>query len=299
MREKLRDLWKEIKKNRESYLLILPYFTLFFVFVVIPVIIAIVLSFTNYNIIQAPKFIGWGNYKRLFLEDDVFLIALQNTFKFALITGPLSYFACLLFAWLINELSPKVRSVLTLLFYAPALSSSVFFIWIYIFSGDIYGLLNGILINLGIIKEPIYWLQDSNINLYVLMVIQLWMSLGTSFLAFIAGFQTIDRSLYEAGAVDGIKNRWQELWYITLPSMKPQLIFGAIMQVTASFAVADISATLIGFPSPLYSAHTIVLHMWDYGNIRYEMGYASAIAVILFLITVLINQGVRKIIRPD
>ncbi|HOJ92059.1 MAG TPA: sugar ABC transporter permease [Dictyoglomaceae bacterium] len=299
MREKLRDLWKEIKKNRESYLLILPYFTLFFVFVVIPVIIAIVLSFTNYNIIQAPKFIGWSNYKRLFLEDDVFLIALQNTFKFALITGPLSYFACLLFAWLINELSPKVRSVLTLLFYAPALSSSVFFIWTYIFSGDIYGLLNGILINLGIIKEPIYWLQDSNINLYVLMVIQLWMSLGTSFLAFIAGFQTIDRSLYEAGAVDGIKNRWQELWYITLPSMKPQLIFGAIMQVTASFAVADISATLIGFPSPLYSAHTIVLHMWDYGNIRYEMGYASAIAVILFLITVLINQGVRKIIRPD
>ncbi|HOP94156.1 MAG TPA: sugar ABC transporter permease [Dictyoglomaceae bacterium] len=299
MHEKIKVLWKEIKKNRESYLLILPYFVLFFIFVVIPVIIAIVLSFTNYNIIQAPKFIGWNNYKRLFLEDDVFLIALQNTFKFALITGPLSYIACLLFAWLINELSPKVRSVLTLLFYAPALSSAVFFIWTYIFSGDIYGLLNGILINLGIIKEPIYWLQDSNINLYVLMVIQLWMSLGTSFLAFIAGFQTIDKSLYEAGAVDGIRNRWQELWYITLPSMKPQLIFGAIMQVTASFAVADISASLIGFPSPLYSAHTIVLHMWDYGNIRYEMGYASAIAVILFLITVLINQGVRKVIKPD
>lgn len=299
MKKRWRELWREIKKNRESYYLILPYFTLFFIFVVIPVVFGAILSFTNYNIIQAPRFIGWANYKRLFLEDDVFLIAVQNTFKFALITGPLSYIACFFFAWLINELPPKIRAVATLLFYAPALSSSVYFIWSYIFSGDVYGLLNGFLMNLGIIKEPIYWLQDPNINLYILMIIQLWMSLGTSFLAFIAGFQTIDKSLYEAGAIDGIRNRWQELWYITLPSMKPQLIFGAILQVTASFAVADISANLIGFPSPLYSAHTIVLHMWDYGSIRYEMGYASAIAVILFLITVAINQGVRKLIRPD
>ncbi len=297
--KKLRNVWKEIKKNKESYLLILPYFTLFLIFIVIPVLFGAILSFTNYNIIQTPKFIGWSNYKRLFLEDDIFLIAIQNTFKFALITGPISYFACLLFAWLINELSPKVRAITTLLYYAPALSSAIFFIWTYIFSGDVYGFLNGILINLGIIKEPIYWLQDPNINLYVLMIIQLWMSLGTSFLAFIAGFQTIDRSLYEAGAIDGIRNRWQELWYITLPSMKPQLIFGAIMQVTTSFAVADISANLIGFPSPLYSAHTIVLHMWDYGSIRYEMGYASAIAVILFFITVSINQWVRRILRSD
>ncbi len=297
--KKLKNIWKEIKKNKESYLLILPYFTLFLIFIVIPVLFGAILSFTNYNIIQSPKFIGWSNYRRLFLEDDIFLIAIQNTFKFALITGPISYFACLLFAWLINELSPKIRAITTLLYYAPALSSAIFFIWTYIFSGDVYGFLNGILINLGIIKEPIYWLQDPNINLYVLMIIQLWMSLGTSFLAFIAGFQTIDRSLYEAGAIDGIRNRWQELWYITLPSMKPQLIFGAIMQVTTSFAVADISANLIGFPSPLYSAHTIVLHMWDYGSIRYEMGYASSIAVILFLITVTINQGVRRILRSD
>lgn len=297
--KKLKNIWKEIKKNKESYLLVLPYFTLFLIFIVIPVLFGAILSFTNYNIIQNPKFIGWSNYRRLFLEDDIFLIAIQNTIKFALITGPISYFACLLFAWLINELSPKIRAITTLLYYAPALSSAIFFIWTYIFSGDVYGFLNGILINLGIIKEPIYWLQDPNINLYVLMIIQLWMSLGTSFLAFIAGFQTIDRSLYEAGAIDGIRNRWQELWYITLPSMKPQLIFGAIMQVTTSFAVADISANLIGFPSPLYSAHTIVLHMWDYGSIRYEMGYASSIAVILFLITVTINQGVRRILRSD
>lgn len=299
MKRNWKELWREIKRNKESYYLILPYFSLFFIFVVIPVIFGALLSFTNYNIIQFPRLIGWANYKRLFLEDDIFLIAVQNTFKFALITGPLSYIACFLFAWFINELPRRIRAFATLLFYAPALSSSVFFIWTYIFSGDVYGLLNGFLMSLGIIKEPIYWLQDPNINLYVLMLIQLWMSLGTSFLAFIAGFQTIDRSLYEAGAIDGVRNRWQELWYITLPSMKPQLIFGAILQVTASFAVADISANLIGFPSPLYSAHTIVLHMWDYGSIRYEMGYASAIAVILFLITVLINQGVRKLIKPD
>ncbi|MEZ0536505.1 carbohydrate ABC transporter permease [Caldicellulosiruptoraceae bacterium PP1] len=290
---------QEMKKNKSLYYMMAPFMILFLFFTVIPVIAGMYLSFTYYNIIQPPKFIGWSNYIRLFLDDDVFLIAVKNTFKFALITGPLSYFACLIFAWLINELKPRTRALATLLFYAPSLSGSVYFIWQYIFSPDMYGLMNGFLMRLGIIKEPNLWLSDPNLNLTVIMIIQLWMSLGTSFLTFIAGLQNVDIALKESGAIDGIRNRWQELWYIILPSIKPQLILGAVLQVVNSFAVSDICAQLAGFPSPLYSAHTIVLHMVDYGSIRYEMGYASAIAVILFFTTIIINQIIRKLIKPE
>lgn len=297
--QKLQRLWRDVKKNKAMYGLMAPYMILFTLFTVLPVITSMFLSFTYYNIIEPPRFIGWENYKILLLEDDVFLISVKNTLMFAFITGPLSYFGALLLAWFINELKPKVRAVATLLFYAPSISANVFFIWTYIFQADSYGFVNSSLMRLGIIKEPIAWLQKPEYNLYIIMLVALWMSLGTGFLAFIAGFQNIDKTLYEAGAIDGIKNRWQELYLITLPSMAPQLVFAAVLQIAASFAVSDVAAQLAGFPSPLYSAHTIVLHMVDYGNIRYEMGYASAIAVVLFSITVAFGQFARRVIKAD
>jgi multiple sugar transport system permease protein len=202
-----------------------------------------------------------------------------------------------MFAWIINELPPKIRAFMTLVFYAPSISGNVFFIWQVIFSGDRYGLLNSLLIRLRIILEPIQWLKDEQYILAVIIIVQLWMSLGTSFLAFIAGLQTLDRSLIEAGAVDGIKNRWQELWYIVLPSMRPQLLFGAVMQITASLAVADVSIALAGFPSVNYAGHTIVTHLMDFGTIRFEMGYASAIATVLFAIMMGTNLVTQKLLR--
>lgn len=274
-----------------------PYFTLFFVFTIFPVLISIVLSFTYFNVLELPQWVGWQNYARLFLEDDVFLIALKNTFLFAIITGPLSYIACFVFAWVINEFSPKIRAFLTLIFFAPSISGNIFFIWLIIFSGDSYGYVNGFLMRIGIIYEPIQWLQDPKYMLAIVMLVQLWLSLGTSFLAFIAGLQTIDETMYEAGAIDGIRNRWQELWYITLPSMRPQLMFGAVIQITTTFAVADVSMALAGFPSVQYAAHTIVTHLIDYGTIRFEMGYASAIATILFLIMMSTNLLTQKLLR--
>jgi len=274
-----------------------PYFTLFFVFTIFPVLISIVLSFTYFNVLELPQWVGWQNYARLFLEDDVFLIALKNTFLFAIITGPLSYIACFVFAWVINEFSPKIRAFLTLIFFAPSISGNIFFIWLIIFSGDSYGYVNGFLMRIGIIYEPIQWLQDPKYMLAIVMLVQLWLSLGTSFLAFIAGLQTIDETMYEAGAIDGIRNRWQELWYITLPSMRPQLMFGAVIQITTTFAVADVSMALAGFPSIQYAAHTIVTHLIDYGTIRFEMGYDSAIATILFLIMMSTNLLTQKLLR--
>lgn len=289
--------WSLMIKNRQSYALMAPYFVLFFTFTVLPVMMAITLSFSSFNMLQAPQFVGWANYTRLFLENEVFIMALQNTLIFAVVTGPLSYLLCFVFAWVINELHPKIRAFMTVIFYAPSISGNAFFIWQYFFSGDRYGLANGFLIGWGLIPEPINWFRDARFILPILLVVQLWMSLGVGFLAFIAGLQTVDRSLYEAGAVDGIRNRWQELWFITLPSMRPQLLFGAVMQITTSFAVADIVTALAGLPTVNYAGDTIVTHLMDIGWIRFEMGYASAVATILFLLMVGTNKGVQRLLR--
>ena len=292
-------LGRRMKKYWQSYLLIGPYVLLFIVFTVVPVLTAIALSFTNFDMVNIPQFVGFKNYLRMFLEDDVFIIAIKNTLAFALITGPISYFISLLLAWFINELSPKLRAIMTLIFYAPSISGNAFVIWNFIFSSDRYGLLNAFLLNMGFVQEPIKWLADEQYILTVIIIVQLWMSLGAGFLSFIAGLQSIDRSLYESGAIDGIKNRWQELWHITLPSMKPQLMFGAVMQIASSFAVSSVSSSLAGFPSTNYAGHTIVLHAQDVGTIRYEMGYSAAISVVLFLAMILVKKVISAVLKED
>ncbi len=286
----------DLKRNYQLYILALPFILLFAVFVVLPVVISIFLSFTYYNMIEAPRFIGLSNYTQMFFGDDVFWVAFKNTMIFAVITGPTGYVLSFVLAWFINELNPKIRAVVTFIYYAPALTGNVYFIWQYIFSGDRYGFINNLLLELGFILEPIQWLSDTNYMLTVVIIVQLWLSLGVSFLSFIAGFQSVDNSLYEAGAIDGVKNRWQELWYITLPVMKPQMMFGAIMQISTAFSVGAISQTLVGYPSKNYAAHTIVLHIMDFGTIRYEMGYACAISVFLFLIMVIFKSLVTRIL---
>ncbi len=285
------------KQSNWSYLMIAPYFILFFLFTVLPVLASMVLSFTDFNMLEWPNFVGWTNYIRLLVNDDVFVVALKNTLLFAVITGPVSYFMCLLFAWIINEFKGKLRAFLTLIFYAPSICGNAYMIWQIILSGDRYGFLNGTLLKMDIINEAIIWMKTEDYVLPCLIVVQLWLSLGTGFLSFIAGLQTVDRSLYEAGVLDGIKNRWQELWYITLPAMKPQLMFGAVMQITQSFAIADISIQLAGNPSVNNAGATVVTHLLDYGTVRFEMGYASAIATILFLLMVGTNKLVQKLLR--
>lgn len=275
---------QEIKRYRELYLMMIPYGLIFVFFTVLPVICAVVLSFTSFNMFSFPEFIGLDNYIDLFVSDTVFYTALKNTLVFAVITGPISYFLCLFLAWLINEMGRTLRVIFTVAFYAPSLCSSVYFIWQHIFSGDSYGIMNSVLMRLGISDEPIQWLSNETYMLAIVIIVQLWMSLGTSFLSLIAGFQGVDRTLYEAAEVDGVKNRWQEFTYITLPLLKPQLIFSAIMQIVSAFSVSSISQTLCGLPSTNYAAHTIVLHIVDYGSIRYEMGYACAISTILFVL---------------
>ena len=282
-----------LRRYAEDYLFIL----IFVVFTILPVGTAIGLSFTYFNVLEAPSFVGVSNYVQLVLDDSLFMTALKNTLFLSLITGPLGYLLSIALAWLVNEFGAKLRSVLTLLFYAPVISGGAYMIWQIIFSGDAYGYLNGLLMDLGIIYYPIQWLTDVDYMWTAAVVVVLWMSFGAGFLSFIAGFKNIDTRLYEAAAVDGIRNRYQEFWYITLPELKPQLMFGAVMSITGSFGMGDVLTGVFGFPSSNYALHTLVHHLQDYGNVRFEMGYACAIAVLLFILMVGANQIVQRLLR--
>ena len=274
--------------------MLFPFLILFIIFTVLPVLLSMFLSLTDFNMLEMPNWKGIDNYTRLFLDDDIFMLAVQNTLIFACVTGPVSYILSLLVAWFVNELPPKIRAVVTLIFYAPSISGQVYLIWKTLFSSDSYGWANATLMDLGLITSPILWFEDAAYVMPLCIIVALWTSLGTAFLSFIAGFQTVDRSMYEAAAVDGIKNRWQELWYITLPTMRPQLMFGAVLAITNSFGFGAVVDALCGFPSVDYAAHTIMHHLSDYGGSRYEVGYASAIAVVLFIMMFASNILVKK-----
>ena len=287
------------KKYGASYFLLSFWLVLFLFFTVIPIVASVLLSFTDFDMVNALKPVGVDNYIRLLLDDDIFIKALGNTLFYALLTGPAGYLLSFIVAWLINETGRNMRAALTLIFYAPALAGNVFMAWQYIFSGDAYGILNSLLMRFGFIAEAIQWQNDPQYNSIVVITVILWMSMGAGFLSFVAGFKQLNTSLYEAAAMDGLHNRWQELWYITLPQMVPQLLIGAVLTISTSFAVGYQNSVLTGNPSTDYSTHTVVLHMSDYGYTRLDMGYACTVAVVLFVIMIatwtLINRGLRSL----
>lgn len=292
------SLGYRMKKSAISYAMIIPFFAFFIFFTVIPIIAAILLSFTDFNMLQFPSFIGLTNYQRLFLDDEIFTLALKNTLVLAIINGPLSYIVAFLMAWLINEMPKSVRVFMTLIFYAPSISGNIYFIWTFLFSGDAYGYINGLLLSAGIISEPILWLNDPSTAMLIVILVQFWTSLGVSFLAFIAGFQSVDKGLYEAAAIDGVRNRFEELWYVTIPNMKDMLLFGAVMQISSTFSVGAVTDALTGGANSVAgSTLTIVNHMNDYGSVRYEMGYASAIAVVLFAMVYLSKKVIFRLLK--
>ncbi|MCL2403979.1 MAG: sugar ABC transporter permease [Defluviitaleaceae bacterium] len=286
-----------MRKSWLSYLFIAPFMIIFFTFTVAPVLMSMGLSFTYFNMFEPPRFIGWQNFINLFFWDEVFLVAIQNTLVLALITGPVGYMLSFLFAWLINEFPKFIKTTLVVVFFAPTISGQMFVIWNVVFASDMRGYANSILLRLGIVAAPIHWLSTEAYIMPITILVVLWMSMGTGFLAFVAGVTNVDKNLYEAGYVDGIRNRWQELWFITLPYMKPQLLFSAILAITGSFAIFEVAVALAGMPSTNYANHTVVTHLVDFGTIRFEMGYASAIAVVLFATMVGANRLVQRLLR--
>jgi multiple sugar transport system permease protein len=279
-----------IWSQRISWFLMIP-FLVFFVFAVfIPAAVSIILGFCNFNMFQSITFAGLDNYINLFLNDNVFIKSLSNTIVFAVVVGPMSYIISFLVAWIINDIPAKLRSVVTLIFYAPSISGSAVIIFKLLLSPDSNGYLNAWLLNIGIIDKPNLWFSDPSLALGLVIMVQLWLSLGVGFLAFIAGLKNVDRSLYECASIDGIRNRWQELWYITFPCMKPMLLFGAVTQITGAFSGGGIASELCGNPSIDYSAHTLSLHANDYAGVRLEMGYAAAISIVIFVIIILMYK---------
>lgn len=289
-----RYIRSQMKRNKAGYFMVAPFMLMFFTFTVVPILLSIVLSFTSFNMLEWPEFKGLENYIQLFLADDLFVTAFANTMLFAITTGPVSFILCFIVAWFINELSPRIRSIVTIIFYSPSIAGSAYMVFGIIFQGDIYGVVNGILLKLGLIDQPIVFFKDTRYIVPLCIFVAVWVSLGTSFLSNIAGLQGVDRSLYEAGAIDGIKNRWQEAWYITLPAMRPVLLFGAVMAITSAFGFGAIVNQLCGNPSTDYVAWTLQHHLQEYMSVRFEYGYASAISVILFAIMMVSNSLIQK-----
>lgn len=298
IKSRFKDTWREAKKNKGCYAMLAPFMILFIIFTVIPVVMSLPVGFTDFDMVNPPEYVGLSNFETLFLSDRVFIKSIRVTLIFTLITGPLSFVLCFLLAWLINELPGRLRTIFTLVFYIPSMAN-VYMVWQLIFSGDMNGYLNAVLIDLGIITAPVQWLTDGRYVLGAAIVVQLWISLGAGFLALSAGFRSIDRSRYEAAAIDGVKNRWQELIYITIPAMKPQMHFAAVMQIVSSFTAGTVVQSLVGFPSTDYKAHTMMTHAYDYGWIRFEMGYASAICMIIFAFMYICNRFIDRIFEGN
>jgi multiple sugar transport system permease protein len=282
------------KKYTAGYLFLLPFFVLFAMFIIIPVIWGFFISFNSYNIINPMKWIGLSNYINLFTNDDMFIKALQNTLYFAVIAGPIGFISSFFFAWVINQL--KLRNAFSLAFYAPSITSvlAISVVWLSMFSSTRVGIINNFLINLGLITDPIGWTIDPKYIMPLIIFISVWMGLGTGFLTNLAGFATMNPDIYEAGKIDGIKNRFQELFLLTIPQMKPQLLFNAILSIVASLNVYDLTVQIAGFPSPDNCALTLVSYMYDRGFVRFELGYASAISFVLLLISFVLGQIVMK-----
>ena len=288
------------RKINEAYLYIAPYILLFLIFIIAPIICAIFLSFTNYNGMGSPKVIGFINYTSLFTMDTVFLQkVIPNTLKFSLIVGIGGYILSFFVAWMLAQITKKARMVMAIVLYTPTLTIgiSMAVIWRTFFSGDAHGYLNAFLLNIGLIDAPIAWLSNGKYLLTIMIIVSLWSSMGIGFLSMMTGILNINPDLYEAAYVDGLKNRWQEIFYITIPSMKPQMLFGAVMAIVNSFSTSAIGVQLTGAnPTPQNAGQLIVNHIEDYGFGRFEMGYAAAISVVLLLIMYGLTRIVYKIL---
>ena len=288
--------------NKAGYLFVFPYALLFTIFILTPVILAIVLSFTNFNTIQFPQFVGFLNYINLITGDEVFMqYVLPNTVTYAIIVGVGGYALAFLMAWALANLPKVPRTICALILYSPTMTTGVAMtvLWKIMFTGDQTGYFNSWLMDLGVINEPIIWLVSADYLLPIVIIIGLWSSMGVGFLSILAGILNTDESLYEAAAIDGVKNRFQEMFYVTIPRMKPQMLFAAVMQIVGAFQNGQIASMLAGNPTPGYAAQLIVNHIEDYGFIRYEMGYAAAVSVALLLIVQVFSKISTKLFGED
>lgn len=294
----MKKLTNKQSEKAVNIILLAPYVILFLLFIAIPVIAAVVLSFTQFNTIEWPKFNGISNYINLFTTDTVFMQkVVPNTIIYAVFVGIGGYVLSFFLAWSLAQLTRWPRTILTIIFYSPSMTGSALIssVWSVIFNGDKSGYLNYILLKLNIIDEPVQWLQSSEYLLPIIIIVTLWSSMGLGFLSMLAGITNINKEIYEAGYIDGVENRWQEIKYLTIPEVMPQMLFGAIMAIVGTFQASGVGVALSGSnPTPNYSGQLIVSHIEDVGYLRYEMGYAAAISVVLLIFVRVMTKVAEK-----
>ena len=289
------------KGNRTTVIFLAPYVLMFFVFIVLPIVVAMVFSFTYYNGVSKPEFVGLSNYVYLFTQDSVFMRKiLPNTLLFAIIVGPGGYILSFILAWILSQITKLPRTILALIIYSPSMTSGVAMtvLWKIIFSGDEQGYLNAILLDMNIIAEPIQWLQSPEYLMPVMIIVTLWSSMGIGFLAMLSGLLNVDKEQYEAAYLDGVSNRIQEIFYITIPNMKSQMLFGAVMAIVSAFSAGAIGVQLSGSnPTPQNAGQLVVNHIEDYGILRKELGMSAALSVILLIIVYIFNRLFTRFFR--
>ncbi len=295
---------KKVKTNkqieqRNAYIFLSPYILLFCIFIIIPIVIAISLSFTLFDSVNFPTFNGVDNYIYLFTRDSIFMqYVLPNTIKYALIVGPGGYMLSFFLAWCLAQIPHIPRTVIAIILYTPSMTMGVAMavLWRVIFSGNEAGYLNNALLTIGLIKEPIQWLAEPKYILPIMIIVALWGANGVGFLGMLSGVLNINPEVYEAAYIDGMKNRFQEIFYITIPMMKPQMLFGAVMAIVGTFNSGAIGVQLTGSnPTPQYAGQLIVNHIDYYGFTKWEMGYAAAVSVVLLLIIMLFSKLAYKL----
>ena len=294
---------KRKRRFNTAYLFIGPYAIIFLVFVVLLILISFLLSFTYYDGVNMPHFVGLSNYVALFTQDlDFMQSALPNTIKYALIVGPVGYMLTFFLAWVLAQLPRRFRNVAAIILYSPSLTGSILIsvVWKAMFSGDSRGYINYLLLNWGIINEPLQFLQNKTTIFVIMVFVGLWSSMGIGFLAMLSGILNTNREIYEAAYVDGMKNRFQEVVYITIPSMKPQMMFGAVMSIVGTFNSAGLASALTGAsPTPQLAGWLISDHMQDYAFSRMEMGYASSLSVVLLMLVLVFYFVANHFFRSD
>jgi multiple sugar transport system permease protein len=291
---KLRFTLQEMKKNKLAYLFIAPFFICFFVFILLPVLSASLFAFTYFNSLEMPKFVGLHNFVVMITQDITLMkYVIPNTIKFAVFVGPVGYVLQFLVAWLILNIPRRLRPLYTMAIYTPSIAGGIMMsvVWVVAFSGDKYGYLNLLLIKIGAITAPIDWTQHEKYLMALMIFVTLWGSMGVGFLSLQAGMLNTDPQLYEAGKIDGIRNKLQEIWYITIPGMKPQMLFSAVMGIVGALKAGAIGVQLSRMnPTPKYAGQLLQNHIEDYGFMRYQLGYATALSLVMLILMLVINR---------
>ena len=281
-----KSFFTRLNEAKWSYIFVAPAVLLFFIFVVGPLITSFYWSFTEYDAIHAPKWVGLDNYKNIFFNDPRFWKSIRNTIFYTLGVIPPVVVLSLLLAIAVDQ-QIRFKNFFKVIYFIPSVTSVIALsvIWKWLFAGEKYGLINHILIRVGL--QPVDWLMSPVWTLPAIMIMSIWAGLGYNMILFLAGLQTIPKTVYEAADIDGA-NVFDKFWHITLPLLKPFTVFVVIIGFITSFQVFEriyiMTQSEFGIGGVLDSALTVVAYLYDMGFRKFKMGYASALGYIIFVV---------------